>query len=138
MTSDRKIAANQKNATKSTGPKSALGKRRTRRNALRHGLSIGLGDDAAVVAEADLLAKSLPFVEEGGRNSLVLQLAEAELDLRRVRKIKTAASNSIWKSGDGLSNYPELNSTLAKLDRYERRALSQRKHAMRAIINATI
>jgi hypothetical protein len=81
MTSDRKIAANQKNATKSTGPKSALGKRRTRRNALRHGLSIGLGDDAAVVAEADLLAKSLPFVEEGGRNSLVLQLAEAELDL---------------------------------------------------------
>lgn len=39
MTTDKQIAANQQNAKRSTGPRSADGKRRSRRNAVRHGLT---------------------------------------------------------------------------------------------------
>lgn len=39
MSSDRKIAANRLNAKKSTGPRSSAGKARSRRNALKHGLT---------------------------------------------------------------------------------------------------
>jgi hypothetical protein len=39
MTSDKQIAANRENAKKSTGPRSVGGKRKSRRNAFRHGLT---------------------------------------------------------------------------------------------------
>ena len=39
MTSDKQIAANRENAKRSTGPRSAGGKRKSRRNAFRHGLT---------------------------------------------------------------------------------------------------
>jgi hypothetical protein len=39
MTSMRQIEANRRNALRSTGPTTEEGKRRSRRNALRHGLS---------------------------------------------------------------------------------------------------
>src|SRR4029078_8083939 len=39
MTTEKQFAANRQNAKHSTGPRSEHGKRRSRRNALRHGLS---------------------------------------------------------------------------------------------------
>src|SRR5262245_13786963 len=39
MSSIKKIAANRRNALKSTGPRSEAGKQRSRCNALRHGLT---------------------------------------------------------------------------------------------------
>jgi hypothetical protein len=39
MTSFRQIEANRRNAIKSTGLKTEAGKRRSRRNAVRHGLT---------------------------------------------------------------------------------------------------
>ena len=39
MTSEKKLIANRFNAKKSTGPKTKCGKRQSRRNALRHGLT---------------------------------------------------------------------------------------------------
>src|SRR5258707_14702907 len=39
MVSERRIAANRANAQKSTGPKSAEGKARARRDALKHGMT---------------------------------------------------------------------------------------------------
>jgi hypothetical protein len=39
MATERQIAANRRNAERSTGPRTAAGKERSRRNALRHGLA---------------------------------------------------------------------------------------------------
>jgi hypothetical protein len=51
MTTDKQIAANRENAKKSTGPRSSDGKRKSRRNAVRHGLTaetvIDVLEDAA-------------------------------------------------------------------------------------------
>ena len=40
MASERQIAANRRNAQKSTGPTSGSGKKRSSKNAYRHGLSL--------------------------------------------------------------------------------------------------
>jgi hypothetical protein len=54
MASDKKIEANRRNAQKSTGPKSAEGKSRSRHNALKHGMRATLavlpGEDEAAYA----------------------------------------------------------------------------------------
>jgi predicted 2-oxoglutarate/Fe(II)-dependent dioxygenase YbiX len=39
MTTEKQISANQQNAKHSTGPRTESGKRRSRRNAIRHGLT---------------------------------------------------------------------------------------------------
>ena len=39
MASERQIAANRRNARRSTGPRSRSGKKRTSQNAFRHGLT---------------------------------------------------------------------------------------------------
>ena len=88
MTSDRRNAANRANARKSTGPRSAEGKRRVSRNARRHGLTTQL--DYAVVKswiEAILDDPKLHGVEMGhDALGLVASLAEAEARLERVRR----------------------------------------------------
>src|SRR3990172_1601128 len=65
MTSFRQIEANRRNALRSTGPKTEAGKRRSRRNAVRHGLTaetvvVALEDiedyqafEAAIIADYD-------------------------------------------------------------------------------------
>ena len=50
MTSFRQIEANRANAFRSTGPKTEAGKRRSRRNAVRHGLTA----ETVVVALEDI------------------------------------------------------------------------------------
>ena len=51
MATDKQIAANRLNAKNSTGPRTDAGKRRSRRNAIRHGLTaetiIGVLEDPA-------------------------------------------------------------------------------------------
>ena len=39
MSSNRKLAANKRNGCKSSGPRTAAGKKKASRNALKHGLS---------------------------------------------------------------------------------------------------
>src|SRR5215510_8116671 len=94
MTSTRQIEANRRNALKSTGPRTTQGKDRSRRNALRHGLTsetvIGLLEDAkdyrafeaAVIADYD--------AQSAVERELVLRLASLLWRLRRTTTMETA------------------------------------------------
>ena len=133
MTSDRKAVSNRKNAQKSTGPRSELGRRRSRRNALRHGLAIAIGSDPSFHEDINILAKAL-MDGRGEQNvgEFARQAAEAEMDLLRIRKVRASLFNAVC-AGSKLEDHSHLNEELAKLERYERRAFSRRKSALSVI-----
>jgi hypothetical protein len=93
MTSFRQIEANRRNALRSTGPRTEEGKRQSRGNALRHGLTAetvidGLEDtedyrafEAAVIADYD--------ARTAVERELVLRLASLLWRLRRIISIET-------------------------------------------------
>jgi hypothetical protein len=106
MTSFRQIAANRRNAAKSTGPTTDEGKQRSRCNAIRHGLTaetvIGALEDAedyrafeaAITAEYD--------AESAVERELVLRLASLLWRLRRATTIETGLFEI---QADDLSNF---------------------------------
>jgi hypothetical protein len=93
MTTFRQIEANRRNALKSTGPKTTAGKERSRRNAVRHGLTaetfIGMLEDAedyrqfeaAVIADYD--------AQSAVERELALRLASLLWRLRRATTMET-------------------------------------------------
>jgi hypothetical protein len=93
MTSFRQIEANRRNAIRSTGPNTDEGKRRSRRNAIRHGLCAetvienveDIEDyrafEAAVIADYD--------AQTAVERELVLRLASLLWRLRRATAIET-------------------------------------------------
>jgi hypothetical protein len=93
MATDKQIAANRQNAQNSTGPKTENGKRRSRRNALRHGLAAEsvvtvLEDEAAYKKfEGKILADYTP--ESAIERGLVVRLASLLWRLRRAVAIES-------------------------------------------------
>jgi hypothetical protein len=90
MTSAAQIEANRRNARKSTGPRSASGKKRAGENAFRHGLSKRIS-----IAEFDREVETLACQIAGDSKSkitieLARDAADAELELARVRHVRAA------------------------------------------------
>jgi hypothetical protein len=131
MTSDRQRAANRKNSKKSTGPRSNAGLRRSSRNARRHGLAVAIASDTSVSGEVEKLITALTGGTGETVGEFTIQLAEAEIDLLRIRKIKAMHCNAAHCGLEAGSYDPaKLNEDLAKLERYERRAFLQRKREL--------
>ena len=133
MPTERQIAANRNNARKSTGPRSEAGRDASRRNAQRHGLAIDIRTDPAFHDDIEKLAKILSLPNNpksvGG---LAREAAGAELDLLRIRKIRAWLFQTLYFANPTASDrLAELDDKLAKLERYERRAFSRRKRALR-------
>jgi hypothetical protein len=88
--SERQIAANRRNAGKSTGPRSSAGKKRASKNAYSHGLTAMLSS-AAFAKQVEQLARKIagsttdPIILEHARAA-----AEAELELGRIRRVRLA------------------------------------------------
>jgi hypothetical protein len=128
MASKRQIAANRRNAKKSSGPRTADGKAWSRRNALSHGLSIASRAIPAFQEDVMLLARALSPAGKDIADAALIA-ADAEIDLLRIRKCRAAL---IDESRDR-ARLVDLADKLDKLERYERRAFSRRNKALRAI-----
>ena len=93
MTSSRQIQANRLNAQLSTGPVSENGKQRSRRNALRHGLTaetiIDALEDAEDYASFEMAVAADFEAPRAVERELVLRLASVLWRLRRATAIES-------------------------------------------------
>jgi hypothetical protein len=165
MTSEHRQQANQNNAKRSTGPRTAWGKLRAKLNAQRHGLAT----KQAALPEVERMAKAIC-----GKGASRLQyeealnVAESQFMLQAVRdarlatikrmmsaaptsKEQVADSSEPVLEGEGQAGSEEQSSQenilaavvralpeLARYDRYERRALSRRRRAIRHFVATSI
>ena len=93
MTSFQQLEANRRNALRSTGPKTDDGKRRSRVNAVRHGLTaetvVGSLEDAEDYKAFEAAIISDYCAETAVARELVLRLASLLWRLRRATAIET-------------------------------------------------
>ncbi|HEY1541773.1 MAG TPA: hypothetical protein VGG01_05145 [Xanthobacteraceae bacterium] len=156
MSGARRAFASRANGRRSKGPRTAAGKARRADAIHRHGLNVKVTLDEALGPEVERLARDLmaslaprrraaqvgpgrPADETGQsrmdrgltgdaeRDALACRLAEAMLDLDRVRRAKRPHVAVLEANP---ADTAALRS-LARLERYERRAWSRRKFAMR-------
>jgi hypothetical protein len=93
MTTIKQIAANRQNAQFSTGPVTDEGKRSTRRNAIRHGLTaetiIGALEDAEDYHAFEMAVAADYDAHSAAERELVLRLASVLWRLRRATAMET-------------------------------------------------
>ena len=93
MTSFRQIEANRRNAQLSTGPVTEAGKRRSRQNAIRHGLTaetvIDALEDAEDYAAFEMAVTADHDAQSAVERELVLRLASLLWRLRRATAIES-------------------------------------------------
>lgn len=131
MSSDRQIAANRANARRSTGPRTAVGRIRASRNALRHGLARPLPSDPALAARVMALTAVLtePDPTDAAASLshpiFATQFAEAQLELIRIRSARVAAIAAVCRARFDAAPVGRLRS----FERYERLARARRGRA---------
>jgi hypothetical protein len=99
MATQRQIAANRRNACKSTGPKTSAGKQRAAGNSYSHGLNVRTADGD----NSDDVELLVRHIAGDATNQHLLQCARsaarAHLDLVRVRQIKVDIINRVIEFG---------------------------------------
>jgi len=100
MATERQIAANRRNARRSTGPRSAAGRKRSSRNSLRHGLAAGVATTAERLNHVEQLARKI-----AGANADVVRLgnartlARAAFELAQIRRVKVTLISRVATFG---------------------------------------
>ena len=137
MATDKQIAANRRNGALSRGPKTAAGKARSSRNALKHGLAVPITRDRATALKIRRAARQMSPSDAGDAIRNAQSAAEAHFELERVRAAFWAAFarmsiSHTYGTGSEKSAVPIRTLVdLNKLDRYERRAFARRRRALR-------
>jgi hypothetical protein len=144
MTSQRKIAANRSNSQRSSGPRTADGKRRASANSRKHGWAALEQRLPAASPEVEELAKVLCGDEQNP--VLLVQariIAENELLRRAIRQQKLQAVEQrlaeMQRSHKSLEcdecqALETAAAELGRLERYETRAWSRQMRAIRSFI----
>jgi hypothetical protein len=128
MASARQIAANRKNAKKSTGPTSRAGRQRAAKNALQHGLASA---DSPFRYEIEEFACLLSGeTNQANPTFAIVEAAHAQMMLLQVKKVKASVFDRFLKGDRTLDDTIRLNAELRKIERYEKRAFSRRKRAI--------
>ena len=164
MATQKQIEANRRNARRSTGPRSASGKKRASRNAFSHGLSrpvFGAQFARAVEALASRILGDHGRANDQHALASARQIAEAEFELARVQRIKVALIERAHNLGrlearklfctkqdETARAVPEdepqrtaeavrrVLPDLVRLNRYERRAAARRARAIRRFMQS--
>lgn len=95
MTTRRQIAANRRNAARSTGPRTRRGKARSRQNALRHGLAAALSDVSENSKEIERLAPALAGTPDPILNGYAQAVAKAEFEIVRFRAMRAVSIQNL-------------------------------------------
>ena len=133
VSSDRQRLANRNNATLSTGPRTQRGKFHSRNNALRHGLARPVHADPALKDELEALAR---IIADDSSNpcelAIAMLMAECHLDQRRVDNARTKLMEEFGNPANlDVDEAARLLKELDKIARYQRRAFSNLRKAMR-------
>lgn len=159
MASPRRIAANRRNAARSTGPATATGKMRASRNALKHGFNVNVRHDPATSVKLEVLAEAIAGKNPTARRlRAALDVAEAQLELKRVQEYRLALIKSEQiEIGAAVPRgapkddpededipvqqyalaYARTLPILTKLERYERRARTRIEETLRSFAIVT-
>jgi hypothetical protein len=109
MASERQISANRRNAQKSTGPTTVSGKKRSSKNAYRHGLSLPICNVGSQKQLKDLSRQFAGDASDATILGLAERAADAQTYLVRVRKAKTAMlERALMQAQVGNLSQPEL------------------------------
>ena len=99
MTSKRQVTANRRNARASTGPRTRAGKASSAQNALRHGLTVKVLADSAMSEAVKKLGRLIAgLAASDAVLSCAMGVAEAEVDLRRIRRLRARLLDPIFAS----------------------------------------
>jgi hypothetical protein len=113
---------NQRNAKKSTGPRTAAGKALASKNALQHGLAVPIDFLPELAKRRDQISAAM---KDAGVGEAATALAEALLQLERIRATRSAAlekqAGSDGVSPSALEAHSSLQ-TLRSTVRYENKA----------------
>src|SRR5665213_2053632 len=133
MTSIRKMEANKNNASRSTGPRTPGGKLRSCQNSRRHGLATRIEDDPEAKVGIECLTVALARAAAGfERIEQSRILAERHFDLRRIRAARFDVFSTISDfENASLDDFDKALRAMGSISRYQKRAVSKGKQALR-------
>ena len=132
MATEKQVAANRRNALKSTGPRSLAGKIKSRANALRHGLATKTLLDPSKRRKIDALTQIFARQTDA---VAARAIAEAQVELHYVERYRAQLLAEIPPPDEaGLRERGEeitkILCNVPRLLRYERNAASNRNRAI--------
>jgi hypothetical protein len=121
MASERQIAANRRNARKSTGPISGAGKTRASRNAYRHGLTLSITSTTEYAKQLETLVRKIAGdTKDPVKLERARAIAQADLELTQVRRAKVALIERASAFGELDPPRPTVSQMIRLLNAFQR------------------
>ena len=136
VVTEKKRLANRRNGARSRGPKTAAGKANVSQNARRHGLAAAESGNTLSAAEIETISHAIVGAPTPDRLLQARIAARSMLVHKRARQVALALIAQLENPSSGAANDQARSralADLAKIERYERRALSRQRRVLRAL-----